>query len=105
MKGKFIGYDESTGKVTIEADTQVEPSSKDPIHSEMLDEFRFDGLPAQLLQLLDRPEVRDDKKYYYLIVPEAHRSIFKITPNARVEACARGSNGSEKYPFLSSLVF
>ena len=85
MKGKFIGYDESTGKVTIEADTQVEPSSKDPLVSEMLEEFKFDDMPGQLLELLDGPKARDDKKYYYLIVPEAHRSIFRITPNARVE--------------------
>ncbi|MFJ2284326.1 hypothetical protein ACIOUG_24840 [Pseudomonas sp. NPDC087803] len=85
MKGKFISYDESTGEVKIEADTQVESSINEAIRSQARKEIIFGVKNPQRVDLSTRSKTISEKKFYYLIVPEGHRSRFKITPNAEVE--------------------
>jgi len=82
MKGKFKSYDESTGKVLIEADTQVDSSSIVPTFSKVLRTLTSEGEGAELF---GSPTTRNEEKYYYLIVPEGQRRMFKISSGASVE--------------------
>ncbi|EUB85762.1 hypothetical protein [Pseudomonas sp. GM30] len=82
MKGKFKSYDESTGKVLIEADTQVDSSSIDPTFSPSFYKFRYEAECA--VDLSGSSKTRGEESYY-LIVPEGHRRMFKITEGASVE--------------------